>query len=109
WGPRVVDVDLLLYDDRHVVEAEPWLEIPHPEMWRRLFVLVPLRDLRPDLRAPDGTPSAPRIAALEATTRDARRPYAESPQPTEPDELLRRTTRSRNLSLVLPVRTAIIP
>src|SRR5262245_49615587 len=45
WGPRVLDVDLLLYDDRHVVEAEPWLEIPHPEMWRRLFVLVPLRDL----------------------------------------------------------------
>jgi 2-amino-4-hydroxy-6-hydroxymethyldihydropteridine diphosphokinase len=79
WGPRVVDVDLLLYDDRRVVEAHPWLEIPHPEMWRRLFVLVPLRDLRPDLRAPDGTPIAARIAALEATTGDAVRPFAESP------------------------------
>jgi 2-amino-4-hydroxy-6-hydroxymethyldihydropteridine diphosphokinase len=79
WGPRVVDVDLLLYDDRQVAQTEPWLEIPHPEMWRRLFVLVPLRDLRPDLRAPDGTPIATRIAVLEAATGDAVRPYAGSP------------------------------
>src|SRR5204863_532122 len=73
---RVHDVARLARVVR-MAEAEPWLEIPHPEMWRRLFVLVPLRDLRPDLRAPDGTPIAARIAALEAATDDAVRPYAE--------------------------------
>jgi 2-amino-4-hydroxy-6-hydroxymethyldihydropteridine diphosphokinase len=54
WGPRVVDVDILLYGDRVVDEREPWLTIPHPELWQRRFVLAPLRDLRPDLRGPDG-------------------------------------------------------
>ena len=54
WGPRVVDVDVLLYGDRVVDECEPWLTIPHPELWKRRFVLAPLRDLRPDLRGPDG-------------------------------------------------------
>ena len=42
-------------------------------------VLVPLRDLRPDLRAPDSTPIAACIAALEGTTGDAVRPFTGSP------------------------------
>ncbi len=66
WGPRVVDVDILLYDDWRVDTQEPWLTIPHPEMWRRRFVLLPLHDLRPDLRAPDGTPLATWLEALAA-------------------------------------------
>jgi 2-amino-4-hydroxy-6-hydroxymethyldihydropteridine diphosphokinase len=48
WGPREIDVDILLFDD--LVVSEPGLEIPHPRMWERDFVLVPLRELRPDLR-----------------------------------------------------------
>ena len=67
WGPRVVDVDILLYDDCQVAEREPWLVIPHPEMWRRRFVLLPLHDLRPDLPAPDGQSLAAWLAALQAT------------------------------------------
>ncbi len=66
WGPRVVDVDILLYDDWQVAEREPWLVIPHPEMWRRRFVLLPLHDLRPDLPAPDGGALAAWLAALQA-------------------------------------------
>ncbi len=66
WGPRPVDVDILLYGERQVDEREPWLTIPHPEMWRRLFVLLPLRDLRPELRGPDGRPIDAWIRALAA-------------------------------------------
>lgn len=47
WGPREIDIDLLLFDD--LVVSEPGLEVPHPRMWEREFVLVPLRELRPDL------------------------------------------------------------
>ena len=52
WGERLIDLDLLLYGEQPV--AEPDLIVPHPEMWRRLFVLMPLAELAPDLRAPDG-------------------------------------------------------
>jgi 2-amino-4-hydroxy-6-hydroxymethyldihydropteridine diphosphokinase len=45
WGPRAIDLDLLLLDDQ-VVE-EPGLQLPHPELTRRSFVLVPLADLDP--------------------------------------------------------------
>ena len=47
WGPRTLDVDVLLVGD--LVVDEPDLQVPHPLMWKRDFVLVPLRDLAPDL------------------------------------------------------------
>jgi 2-amino-4-hydroxy-6-hydroxymethyldihydropteridine diphosphokinase len=47
WGPRLVDLDILLFGDRQV--AEPGLEIPHPRMLERAFVLVPLAEIAPDL------------------------------------------------------------
>ncbi|QFU03251.1 2-amino-4-hydroxy-6-hydroxymethyldihydropteridine pyrophosphokinase [Halomonas sp. THAF5a] len=47
WGPRTLDLDLLLYDDRRL--ALPRLTLPHPEMVRRAFVLVPLAELAPRL------------------------------------------------------------
>jgi 2-amino-4-hydroxy-6-hydroxymethyldihydropteridine diphosphokinase len=47
WGPRTLDVDILLYGDERI--AEPDLEIPHPRMQERAFVLAPLRDVAPDL------------------------------------------------------------
>ncbi len=50
WGPREVDLDILLYGDR-CVQTET-LVIPHPEMHLRGFVLVPLADLAPDLHHP---------------------------------------------------------
>ena len=47
WGPRTLDVDVLLIDDWRV--DDPELTIPHPRMWERGFVLAPLRDVAPDL------------------------------------------------------------
>lgn len=53
WGPREIDLDLLLFGDQQINRpADPWLVIPHPEMINRLFVLAPLADLAPDLRPP---------------------------------------------------------
>lgn len=54
WGPRVVDLDLLTYGDEKI--SEPDLEIPHPEMTKRRFVLVPLLEVAPDATDPWGTP-----------------------------------------------------
>jgi 2-amino-4-hydroxy-6-hydroxymethyldihydropteridine diphosphokinase len=47
WGPRTLDVDVLLVGDEKV--DEPDLTVPHPSMWSRGFVLVPLGDLAPEL------------------------------------------------------------
>lgn len=55
WGPREVDLDLLLFG-RHRLQVERpdarWLEVPHPQARDRLFVLAPLADLAPGLRPP---------------------------------------------------------
>jgi len=56
WGPRTLDVDVLWVDGETV--AEPDLEVPHPRMWGRRFVLAPLRDLAPDLVAPEQVEAA---------------------------------------------------
>jgi len=50
WGPRALDLDLLLYDDE--VIREPGLEVPHPRMHERRFVLEPLAEIAPDARHP---------------------------------------------------------
>ena len=47
FGPRTLDVDILLFGD--VEMDDPGLTIPHPRMWEREFVLAPLRDVAPDL------------------------------------------------------------
>jgi 2-amino-4-hydroxy-6-hydroxymethyldihydropteridine diphosphokinase len=46
WGPRPIDIDLLSYDD--AVLDEPGLKLPHPELFRRAFVLVPLAEVAAD-------------------------------------------------------------
>ena len=50
WGPRLIDVDLLLYGARAV--TLPHLEIPHPRLHLRAFALIPLAELAPDSRHP---------------------------------------------------------
>lgn len=50
WGPREIDVDLLLYDG--LVFQDDEVTVPHPEMERRKFVLVPLKEIAPDLVHP---------------------------------------------------------
>ena len=46
WGPRAIDIDLLAYDD--IAVSEPGLELPHPHLFERAFVLVPLAEIAPD-------------------------------------------------------------
>lgn len=53
WGPRTIDLDILLYGDQRI--DLPRLQVPHPEMTRRNFVMVPLADIcNPALRLPGG-------------------------------------------------------
>lgn len=50
WGPRTIDIDILLYGKR--VVRDKGLEIPHPEMHKRAFVLAPLMEIAPELEHP---------------------------------------------------------
>lgn len=50
WGPRSIDIDILLYGKRII--RDKGLEIPHPDLHKRAFVLVPLMEIAPDLEHP---------------------------------------------------------
>ncbi|UCD57590.1 MAG: 2-amino-4-hydroxy-6-hydroxymethyldihydropteridine diphosphokinase [Candidatus Hydrogenedentota bacterium] len=50
WGPRIIDIDILLYGNECLTEEN--LEIPHPEMHRRAFVLTPLAEIAPLVQHP---------------------------------------------------------
>ena len=50
WGPRLIDIDILFYND--LILWTPALVIPHPRLHERAFVLVPLADLAPDFVHP---------------------------------------------------------
>jgi 2-amino-4-hydroxy-6-hydroxymethyldihydropteridine diphosphokinase len=50
WGPRPIDIDLLLYGDEVIDEAD--LRVPHAELAKRAFALAPLAELAPDARHP---------------------------------------------------------
>jgi 2-amino-4-hydroxy-6-hydroxymethyldihydropteridine diphosphokinase len=69
WGPRTLDVDVLLVGDQEV--HEPDLEVPHPRMRERGFVMVPLRDVAPEL---DGDPPAAEWSGVRETDLSLRVP-----------------------------------
>ncbi|MDX1497390.1 MAG: 2-amino-4-hydroxy-6-hydroxymethyldihydropteridine diphosphokinase [Salinisphaeraceae bacterium] len=50
WGPRRIDLDLLVFGDDMI--NEPGLQVPHPEMHKRNFVLLPLAEIAPQLQIP---------------------------------------------------------
>lgn len=52
WGPRLIDIDLLRVG--RVKRKEEGLELPHPRMWERAFVVVPLAEIAPRMMAPGG-------------------------------------------------------
>jgi 2-amino-4-hydroxy-6-hydroxymethyldihydropteridine diphosphokinase len=63
FGPRTIDLDLLLYGDERV--DEPGLEVPHPRLHERRFVLEPLAELDPVLVVPGQGPVDGLLAALD--------------------------------------------
>jgi 2-amino-4-hydroxy-6-hydroxymethyldihydropteridine diphosphokinase len=66
-GPRTIDIDILLYED--AIIDTPELQIPHPRLADRRFVLEPLAELAPDLRHPaTGRTISDMLAALEGQT-----------------------------------------
>ncbi|MDE2786285.1 MAG: 2-amino-4-hydroxy-6-hydroxymethyldihydropteridine diphosphokinase [Chloroflexota bacterium] len=52
WGPRLIDVDILLYGSKVVDSVEPDLQVPHPRMAQRAFALVPLAEIAPHAIVP---------------------------------------------------------
>jgi len=62
WGPRTLDLDILLYGDCQL--STPELCIPHPQLALRNFVIYPLAELAPDLTLPDGTALARLLAKV---------------------------------------------
>ena len=63
WGPRTVDLDLLVYGDEIV--DEPGLRVPHPHLHERRFALEPLADLDPELEVPGRGAVSTLLAALD--------------------------------------------
>jgi 2-amino-4-hydroxy-6-hydroxymethyldihydropteridine diphosphokinase len=63
WGPRTIDLDLLLYGE--LVLDEPGLTVPHPRLAERRFALEPLSELDPSLTIPGSGPVAALLAELE--------------------------------------------
>lgn len=62
WGPRTLDLDLILWDRQKI--SEPGLAVPHPRMLDRRFVLEPLLEVWPDARMPDGSAIAASSSAV---------------------------------------------
>lgn len=66
WGARLLDLDLLLFDD--LILQQPNLEIPHPRMRERAFVLVPLNDIIPNWIEPiSGKPIAELVQQVDCS------------------------------------------
>ncbi len=72
WGPRTIDLDLLLFGDEVIASAD--LSVPHPRLAERAFDLVPLAEIAPTARiAPGGTTVREALAALAREPDDVRR------------------------------------
>ncbi len=65
FGPRTIDLDLLLYGDETI--DEPGLTVPHPRLHERVFALDPLVELDPDLVVPGRGPVAALLAGLQSS------------------------------------------
>ena len=77
-GPRLIDLDVLLYADETIMAAE--LQVPHPRMHLRRFVLVPLVEIAPNLRHAGWSGTASELLQRAADAGQVRR-FEPSPQP----------------------------
>jgi 2-amino-4-hydroxy-6-hydroxymethyldihydropteridine diphosphokinase len=67
WGPRVIDLDILTFGDEKI--GEPDLEVPHPRMTARRFVLIPLLEVDPEASDPWGMRYADLLPEAEGEVR----------------------------------------
>ena len=74
WGPRTIDIDLLAYDD--IVLNEPDLTLPHPRLFERAFVLVPLAEIAAERRSPAGACATRWPGSMRAASKGCRRASA---------------------------------
>lgn len=70
-GPRLIDLDILLYGDKTI--DTPELQVPHPRMLQRKFVLVPLAEIAPNLKHPRWEGTATELAAKVGDACEVRR------------------------------------
>lgn len=63
WGPRTIDLDLLVYGDEEI--DEPGLQVPHPRLHERRFALEPLAELDPQLSVPGAGRVSELLTALD--------------------------------------------
>jgi len=70
-GPRLIDMDILLYGSETI--DTPELQVPHPRMLLRRFVMVPLAEIAPELRHPTWTKSVSELAAASTDRSDVRK------------------------------------
>jgi 2-amino-4-hydroxy-6-hydroxymethyldihydropteridine diphosphokinase len=66
WGPRILDLDILLFGDARI--DEPALHVPHPRLHERAFVLVPLAELAPLLYVPGAARVLDLLSRIDAST-----------------------------------------
>jgi len=66
WGPRTIDLDLLLFGDERI--SEPGLEVPHPRLLERRFVLEPLAALVPERKIPGNGTVSEALAGLQSAS-----------------------------------------
>ena len=71
WGPREIDLDLLPFGNVSI--RRRGLVVPHPAMYQRAFVLVPLRDLSPTHHGPEGRPIDDILSSLDSRSEVVRR------------------------------------
>ena len=64
WGPRIIDLDLLLFGSRQL--SGKGIEVPHPRLYERSFVVLPLAELVPHLDVPGKGPLADAVAGVES-------------------------------------------
>jgi 2-amino-4-hydroxy-6-hydroxymethyldihydropteridine diphosphokinase len=74
WGPRPIDLDILLFGGRRLKTDS--LVVPHPHMWERAFVLRPLADIAPGILHDDGTPISEWLQKKDIAAQEVN-PYTE--------------------------------
>ena len=103
WGPRTLDLDLIAYDDVSI--DKPELTLPHPRLFERAFVLVPLAEIAPDRLIGGTQRQGGAGAAIDPGNRAAARPELTERHPKQPFGLAASTWQFPSSSETEPLKT----